>query len=160
MKYSAIAIANAFIEEANNGKTNNLTPMKLQKLMFFTQSWYVKSNYEILFDGYFERWQYGPVLPEIYHEFKKFGSREIHQYGTSIWNEFGRMNTNDYQVKEFDKIDTNDYQVNEFLKKILDTYGVYTGTELSWMTHQPETAWYNGQLGTVINLQDMIDGKV
>lgn len=35
MRYSAIAIANAVIDKANNGKTDNLTPMKLQKLMFF-----------------------------------------------------------------------------------------------------------------------------
>ena len=147
MKYSAIAIANAFIEQANNGKINNLTPMKLQKLLFFAQSWHLKSTNMPLFDGNFERWQYGPVLPEIYHEFKKFGYRSIHELGSNMWN-------------EFHKIDTYDYQVTEFLKQIVDAYGNYTGTELSWMTHQPETAWSNGQLGTIINSQDMINGKV
>ena len=147
MKYSSIAIANAFIEHANNGRTNNLTPMKLQKLMFFAQSWYLKSTDVPLFEGDFERWQYGPVLPEIYHEFKKFGSKNIDEFGSSMWN-------------EFHKIDRFDYQVIEFLNQIIDTYGAYTGTELSWITHQPETAWSNGQLGTVINSQDMISGKV
>ena len=147
MKYSAIAIANAFIKQANNGKINNLTPMKLQKLMFFAQSWYLKSTKTPLFDGNFERWQYGPVLPEIYHEFKKFGYSSINELGSNMWN-------------EFHEIDIYDYQVTEFLNQIIDAYGTYTGTELSWMTHQPETAWSNGQLGTIINSQDMINGKV
>ncbi len=147
MKYSAIAIANAFIEQSNNGKTNNLTPMKLQKLMFFAQSWHLKSNHSALFDGYFERWQYGPVLPEIYHEFKSFGAKSINEFGSSMWN-------------EYQKIDTNDYQVIDFLEQIINAYGDYSGTQLSWMTHQPETAWSKGRVGTLINFQEMSEGKV
>lgn len=147
MRYSAIAIANAFIEQSNNGKTNNLTPMKLQKLMFFAQSWYLKSNHSALFDGYFERWQYGPVLPEIYHEFKSFGAQSINEFGTSMWSE--------YQT-----VDSSDYQVTEFLEQIISAYGDYSGTQLSWMTHQPETAWSKGKVGTLINFQEMTEGKV
>ncbi|WP_201593303.1 Panacea domain-containing protein [Psychrobacter sp. Pi2-51] len=147
MRYSAIAIANAFIEQSNNGKTNNLTPMKLQKLMFFAQSWYLKSNHSALFDGYFERWQYGPVLPEIYHEFKSFGAKSINEFGSSMWSE--------YQT-----VDSNDYQVTEFLEQIINAYGDYSGTQLSWMTHQPETAWSKGKVGTLINFQEMTEGKV
>ena len=147
MKYSAIAIANAFIHQANNGKTNNLTPMKLQKLMFFAQSWYLKSSDKPLFDGNFERWQYGPVLPEIYHEFKKFGAKNITEFGSDMWS-------------ERQELSSTDFQVTDFLEKIIDIYGKYSGTELSWMTHQPETAWSRGKVGTLINLQDMIEGKV
>lgn len=150
MKYSAIAIANAIIEKANNGQIDNLTPMKLQKLMFFAQSWYLKTYNQVLFDGEFERWQYGPVLPELYHEFKKFGSGCITKYGENLW-------------KQIDIIDANDPSnktVFDFLDQIINTYGRYTGTQLSWMTHQPETAWFNGKLGTLIRIDDMIEGKV
>ena len=38
MAYSALAVANAFIERAKEGKLSGLTPMKLQKLLFYTQS--------------------------------------------------------------------------------------------------------------------------
>lgn len=147
MKYSAIAIANAFIEKANDGKMHNLTPMKLQKLMFFAQTWYLKSYQTPLFDGYFERWQYGPVLPEVYHEFKKFRASSISSVGLDMWN-------------EPQAVDPNDYHIINFLDEIIDTYGKFSGTELSWMTHQPETAWSKGSLNTLINLQDMLDGKV
>ena len=147
MKYSAIAIANAFIEKANYGKLHNLTPMKLQKLMFFSQTWYLKSYQTPLFDGYFERWQYGPVLPEIYHEFKKFGASSISSLGLDMWN-------------ELQAVDPNDKQVTEFLEQIINVCGGYSGTQLSWMTHQPETAWSKGQVGTLINFQEMSEGKV
>lgn len=147
MEYSAIAVANAFIEQSNNGKTNNLTPMKLQKLMFFAQSWYLKSNNSPLFEGYFERWQYGPVLPEIYHEFKVFGAKSISSFGYSMWS-------------ELQTVPSNDKQVIEFLEQIIETYGNYSGTQLSWMTHQPETAWSKGAVGTLINFQEMVEGRV
>ncbi|MDZ5641674.1 hypothetical protein [Enterobacter sp. A103] len=35
MAYSAIAVANAFIEKANERGICDLSPMKLQKLVFF-----------------------------------------------------------------------------------------------------------------------------
>lgn len=101
-----------------------------------------------MFDGEFERWQYGPVLPEIYHEFKRFRSSRIDEHGLNLWNEI---------------IDYNDplhESIISFLDDIIEAYGCYTGTQLSWMTHQPETAWYNGSIGTLIKINEMIDGKV
>lgn len=150
MRYSAIAIANAIIDKANSGNTDNLTPMKLQKLMFFAQSWYLKKFNKALFDGEFERWQYGPVLPEIYHEFKKFGASRIDQYGSNLWNEIELIDYND---------PVHEPTIN-FLDEIIEAYGHYSGTQLSWMTHQPETAWYKDVLGTLIKTNEMIEGKV
>jgi len=42
MAYSAMQVANAFIRR----QIPDLTPMKLQKLMFLAQSWYLK-NHEV-----------------------------------------------------------------------------------------------------------------
>ncbi|AHN71872.1 Panacea domain-containing protein [Aggregatibacter actinomycetemcomitans] len=147
MGYSSIAIANSFIGKANIGEISNLTPMKLQKLMFYTQSWYIKLYGKPLFEGGFERWQFGPVLPEIYHEFKPFGSRIISSFGTDIW---GKQQI----IKESDK------DTLLFLDKIIEIYGKFDGPQLSWMTHQPETAWSMGRLGSVITQDELFNGKV
>ena len=77
MAYSAMQVANEFIKKAPEYEVMDLTPMKLQKLMFFAQSWHIKELGYPLFDDYFARWQYGPVIPSIYHEFKTFGSSHI-----------------------------------------------------------------------------------
>ena len=61
MAYSAYAIANAFVQLAQEGRIPQLTPMKLQKLMYFTQAWYLRERGFPLLDDHFSRWQYGPV---------------------------------------------------------------------------------------------------
>lgn len=45
MSYSAIAVANSIIKVAKNKGVNDLTPMKIQKLMYFAQFFYLK-NFE------------------------------------------------------------------------------------------------------------------
>src|SRR5437667_252720 len=62
MAYSAMAVANAFIKRAKEKQLRDLSPMKLQKLLFFAQSWYLARNDEPLIDDFFCRWQYGPVV--------------------------------------------------------------------------------------------------
>lgn len=77
MAYSAMQVANAFIQKAIDGKIPALTPMKLQKLMFFAQSWYIKNFKARLIDDNFMRWPYGPVIPSVYYEFQANGGNEI-----------------------------------------------------------------------------------
>lgn len=45
---------------------DNITNLKLQKIMFFTYvDYYRKYNEELLFEDQFEAWVYGPVIPEL-----------------------------------------------------------------------------------------------
>lgn len=60
MSYSAIAVANSIIKVAKNKGVNDLTPMKIQKLMYFAQFFYLKYFKKILIDDNFVRWKYGP----------------------------------------------------------------------------------------------------
>jgi Uncharacterized phage-associated protein len=52
MAYPTIAVANAFIERAMKGQLPDLDPMKLQKLMFYAQSWNLKIYNEPLVDDF------------------------------------------------------------------------------------------------------------
>ncbi|ENO5268794.1 DUF4065 domain-containing protein, partial [Escherichia coli] len=80
MAYSAAAVANAFIDKAKRGEIKDLTPMKLQKLLFYTQSWHLKLfNGRPLFYDLFARWPYGPVIPHLYHMLKKYRGDEIQE---------------------------------------------------------------------------------
>lgn len=145
MAYSAMQIANAFVEKAQEGRLSDLTPMKLQKLMFYAQSWYLKRHRQRLIDDNFVRWPYGPVIPSIYYEFANFGARNIEQPAT---NPFGIIAANLTAVD------------NAFIDEVIETYGQYDGWKLSVMTHQPQTAWSMGKLGTVITSLEMFEGKV
>ena len=58
MAYSAFAVANAFIQRAWDRGISDLSPMKLQKLMYFAQAWHLKIRNEPLLDDHFARWQH------------------------------------------------------------------------------------------------------
>src|SRR5271154_4906780 len=76
MAYNAKQIATEFIQLANaDGK--KLTPMQLQKLVYFAYGWYLAITGERLIDERVEAWQWGPVIPSLYSAFREYGSDPI-----------------------------------------------------------------------------------
>nr|WP_256351506.1 type II toxin-antitoxin system antitoxin SocA domain-containing protein [Pseudomonas gingeri] len=56
--------------------------MKQQKLVYYSHGWHAGYTDQPLINEAVETWQYGPVIPSLYHEFKRFGSGEIVKKGT------------------------------------------------------------------------------
>lgn len=54
--------------------TSNL---KLQKLLYFVQAYFLVELNRQCFHEEIEAWDFGPVVPCVYHEFKQFGSATI-----------------------------------------------------------------------------------
>jgi uncharacterized phage-associated protein len=54
-----------------------LTNLKLQKLLYYAQGWFLALHKKALFDEDFEAWVHGPVLPSQYQRFKRFGWKPI-----------------------------------------------------------------------------------
>ena len=55
-----------------------ITNLKLQKLLYYAQAWYmVNFDGKKLFDDDIEAWQFGPVIKSIYNLFKDFGRKPI-----------------------------------------------------------------------------------
>lgn len=145
MAYSARAVANSLLELAKQKGIFNISPMKLQKLIFYAQSWHLRLCEEELFNDPIERWQYGPVVRSVYDEFKSYGSYPI----TSLASDAqGFVPT----------IKPNDTTTKDFLNRILDVYGQYTALQLSNMTHQRGTSWSLGKPNTIITLDELKNG--
>ncbi|WJM85671.1 DUF4065 domain-containing protein [Dickeya chrysanthemi] len=151
MAYSAIAVANAFIEKARAGEIKELTPMKLQKLLFYTQSWHLKLlNGTPLFDDQFARWKFGPVIPSLYHELKKYGSSTIDEPIRIIKIDGGKLKAFTPDIQK------DDIQAHKLIDKIIEVYGGYSGTQLSNLTHGQNTAWSQGDVdGGPISFKEM-----
>jgi uncharacterized phage-associated protein len=133
MKYSAKAVANKFIDIAKE-KGSPITPMKLQKLVYFAHGWYLSlTNGQPLIDEKIEAWRYGPVVPSLYHEFKSHGNRPIEMHAT------------DLQIDEGFRIVTphlpDDRNLLAFIDKIWEVYGKFTAIQLSNITHESNTPW-------------------
>lgn len=55
----------------------SISNLKLQKILYFVQAEFLVSKGVPCFEEDIEAWDFGPVVPEVYHEFKVFGSSDI-----------------------------------------------------------------------------------
>lgn len=107
-----------------------ITPMKLQKLMYFICSEYAKKHGSSPISEQFEVWQYGPVLPSVYSEFKTFGANPI--------SEFAR----DAQGAAYMVSERDNPELAQIIDYVWDKYRSTSGIELSRITHRPDSGWY------------------
>lgn len=126
--YSGTAIANYFIREHGPDPASDLTLMKLVKLVYLSHGWHLGVYGVPLLDENAEAWQYGPVVPSVYHAAKHFGKRPI---TTLLPVEFG---SSQRSVDDFP-------QIQGFLDLMWDEYGQYSGLQLSALTHREGTPW-------------------
>jgi len=138
MTHAPLSIANAILDESDR-QGLSVTPMQLQKLVYFANGWHMEINSgQPLVGSSFEAWQFGPVMPELYHEFKRYGSqritgRAINIFGGAAWaaNLLPPQNT--------------------LIAEIVNIYGRLSGPKMSQLTHKTGTPWsltWNGGLGS------------
>jgi uncharacterized phage-associated protein len=121
-----VIVANNFIKRAKD-EDISVTPLKLQKLVYFLYREYLIKTGESLFTERFETWKYGPVLPSIYSEFNSYGDDSIKTY------------SKDSQGKSFSVNETGIFKT--CIDSVWEKYKFNTGLQLSNMTHEPGTAW-------------------
>ncbi len=74
--YSAVNVAKYIIQRCNQlGKS--ISNLKLQKMLYFIQAEFLVSQNTPCFGERIEAWDFGPVVPDIYHRYKVYGSASI-----------------------------------------------------------------------------------
>lgn len=76
MAYNVLDIARYIINYGNECGYN-ISNLKLQKILYFVQASFLVENHEECFTERIEAWDFGPVVPEVYQEFKMYGSSTI-----------------------------------------------------------------------------------
>ena len=69
---SSVDVANLFLKWANQ-EGELISNLKMQKLLYFVQAWHLAYFSTPLFIDQIKAWEFGPVVLEAYHYFKKFG---------------------------------------------------------------------------------------
>lgn len=72
-------VANSILRRAFKEQTA-VSPMKLQRLMFFITCLYQRNTRRRLLTESFQPWQYGPVCGAVYDAFESFGGNPITEY--------------------------------------------------------------------------------
>jgi len=107
-----------------------LSNLKLLKLLYYAQGYHL-ANYGVpLFDAPIKAWQHGPIVQDIYQEYKQYGSGSI---------------------PPVTYIGKSRYRENErkTIESVFDTFGHFSGTQLRNMTHD-EPLWKNTKKDEVI----------
>ena len=104
-----------------------VTPLKLQKLLFYSQVWYFAKRGELLFPDDIEAWVLGPVV-------------------RNVWNEFRFMRRGDFINERHAKDVKISDDIYCHLSEIWSIYGGYTGLELVDLTHD-EPLWIEARGG-------------
>jgi uncharacterized phage-associated protein len=74
--YSALVIAKWFIAWANTEEAEP-SNLKLQKLLYYAQGHHLALEDTPLFREAIQAWSHGPVVPDVYHEYKSYGSGDL-----------------------------------------------------------------------------------
>ena len=138
-KVSAASVANAFLDlqEADQSEYPPIDQMKLYKLVYYAQAWWLASNDEPLFEEDLEAWPWGPVVRELYPTFKSAGSGAItNQRAAQVVKTGSGLFTYRRQVAP-----PPPQAVMDFLKQIWEIHKKFTGVALSNATHQPGEPW-------------------
>lgn len=132
MTYSPVTIANYFIQKSIDEK-DPISPMKLQKLIYFAHGWHLALKDEPLITDAIQAWQFGPVIKDLYHKTKHWGNSSI----TSLLPPS--------EIIDFSKgtpgVESLDKETISFLDSVWSTYSQYSAIKLSNATHVDGSPW-------------------
>ena len=156
MAYPVKAVANAMLEIAEEHGAS-VSPLKLQKLVYVAHGWSLGlTGQPLVGDELPEAWQYGPVFPSLYQEFRDFGKGPVSRRATAFEiNDGGGFSSVE------PKVSSDDTPVWTLLRRIWDVYGKFGAIGLSDLTHRDGTPWqqvYSGA-GGIKNL-DIPNGLI
>lgn len=132
MKYGAIDVSRHIINYSNE-KAYGVSNLKLQKLLYFTQAYFLIKTGDICFSDRIEAWDLGPVVPVAYREYKLFGSGNIptithviEKDSENIWNS-KVISFADSTILASDK---------ELIDSVVDKFSEYSASDLVGLTHR------------------------
>lgn len=140
-KYSAFDIATWFIYKTNAEKKEaqannddyevyeNLTHLKLQKLLYFAQGIALSMTGKPIFTENIEAWEHGPVVKKIFNKFSSKGRQEI------------TMDDVLSDIEVIRKIEM-DSCARDILNMTYENFAIYTAWQLRNMTHEKNSPWY------------------
>ena len=76
---SAFEIVPHFLKQSEKSIESRITPLKLQKLLYYAQAWSLVFRGKIFFYEDIEAWIHGPVVPRVYRHYKQYGYSTLPQ---------------------------------------------------------------------------------
>lgn len=139
------SVANAILDICD-GHEIELSNLSLHKVMFFGHTDYLLSERRPLINVNFEAWQFGPVAPVLYHQFKIHGRSPITSRAYRLCPQTGGKLVADYSQLSAEI---------PLLAKIVQQYGTMSPSALVSLSHARGGAWdmvWNSESGESFGL--------
>lgn len=133
MSYPVIDIANKIIADTDTSQGDTISNLKLQKMLYYLQGFFMAAFGQKLFEAPVEAWQYGPVVREAYFHFNQFGQGAVNLRG-------------DEQIIELPR------KENELFKEVMKEFGHFSAIKLMHMTHEEppwKKTWHESPQGVI-----------
>lgn len=108
-----------FLGQIDVDAGETITPLKLQKLLYAVQGWSLGLNKQEMYSERLEAWAHGPVVVQIYNEFKEYGYNPLPNIAAFEPTRFSQ--------KEI-----------EILELVRQVYSLYEAKTLERLTHAEE----------------------
>lgn len=125
--YKAKQISDWILSKIDTEAGDTISPLKLQKLLYYCQAWHLTIFGERLIDEDIEAWAHGPVLSSQYTRFAYIPR-----------NEQIKPKTINLTVPEFNA------NSEELLEEVLRIYGEHSASYLENLTHS-EKPWIDAR---------------
>ena len=134
--YSVLDICR-YIIHYSNAKGYPVSNLKLQKLLYFVQAYFLMTVSKRCFHEPIEAWAFGPVVPKAYREYVRFGACSIPDI-TSLTvrdendlRNSGRKQYNDSVIADDDK---------DRINAVIEKFSEHSATDLVALT-QSQKPW-------------------
>lgn len=132
MSYRAIDVAR-FIVNYSNDMKYGITHLKLQKMLYFEQGYFFMDKGTECFSDDMEAWGLGPVVREVWEEFKSNGSANIQKINSILIyddpNDIWSINRVPYINRIRDKKD------QKRISDVVDIFKDYSASRMVDLTH-------------------------
>lgn len=118
-RYTALDVAKWILASIDRDAGDSITPLKLQKLVYYAQAWSLALRDAPLFDEEMRAWAHGPVAESVFQQYRGYG-----------WDAIPAPE----DVPELAAED------QEHISEVLDVYGDFSAKQLERMTHA-EPPW-------------------
>lgn len=118
-RYRPTDIATWFVNRVDRDSGDDITHLKLQKLLYYAQSWYLANYGKPLFEEEILAWTHGPVILSVWHKYK-----------TCTWQSL----LPEQVITEIDDC------IAKFLELVYQSYAHINAKTLEKMTHD-ELPW-------------------
>lgn len=133
MTYDALKIA-AYVVQRCHETGTTVSNLKLQKILYFLQAEFLVSKNECCFYQRIEAWSFGPVVPDVYHEYKIYGGAAIPYVAGSHAVVFAKQDQKrmDRMIDKCSKYSASDLvQITHRQSPWMDAYSPYANKEIT-----------------------------